>query len=130
MKGAVNEFREPILPLTVFSPTGEPFELDVLIDTGSTSELTLPGEVIEALELIHVDEEPATLANGEVIACRVFSVDVLWHSSLRRVRVVELNMDPLLGMKLLEGSRLEIDVRIGGEVRVNTISETEISGRS
>lgn len=118
MKGAVNEFQEPILPITILSPEGEPFELDVIVDTGSTSELTLPAELIEVFQLDFVQEQPTTLADGQVIHTRVFHAQILWHSSFRRVRVIELKMDPLIGMRLLEGSLLFVHARAGGEVLV------------
>ena len=118
MNGSVNESLEAILPVMLVDRHGNAFEVDTVIDTGATNWLTLPLEIIEELDLRQLDMERATMANGQAIDCRTFSCNILWFDRLRTIQIVELDMVPLFGMKLLEGSRLEIDVRIGGEVRV------------
>ena len=46
---------------------------------------------------------------------------VLWYGQLRSIQVVEANSEPLLGMELLLGSRVTLDVRDGGPVIINAL---------
>lgn len=118
MNGSVNESLEAVLPIMLLDRQGQAFEVDAVIDTGATNWLTLPLEIIEELNLLPLDQEQVTLADGQIIDCKTYSCQMPWFGSVRTVQVVELNSDPLLGMKLLEGNRLDIDVRPGGEVAV------------
>jgi clan AA aspartic protease len=107
-----------MLSLSVFNPEGVRFQVDAVVDTGSTAEFSLPRGVIDVLNLIRADEEDATLADGQVIKCQTFEAEILWQTVVRRVQVIELEMTPLIGMKLLSGHRLTVQCHPGGKVLV------------
>ncbi len=46
---------------------------------------------------------------------------VLWDGQPLPVRVVEADGEPLLGMELLQGSRVTLDVRDGGPVTIDAL---------
>jgi hypothetical protein len=51
----------------------------------------------------------------------VYKATVLWHGRKKPVTVSELEMAPVIGMGLLDGSELNIKVRPGGEVTVKPL---------
>ena len=96
----------------VFRPT------DVIVDTGFTGWLTLPGTVIEQMRLELYGRRPAILANGETEILDLYFALVQWHGQVRPVMVHQAGGKPLMGMALLSGSRLLVDVSQGGEVTI------------
>lgn len=46
---------------------------------------------------------------------------VLWHGMVRPVAVIAAEGQPLVGMALLRGSRLSVEVLPGGEVAVSEV---------
>jgi hypothetical protein len=50
-----------------------------------------------------------------------FHAFVEWHGTPREVIALAADGDPLIGMSLLRGSRLSIDVINGGEVRIDAL---------
>ncbi len=119
MNGTVNESLEALLPVMLLDREGQPFEVDVVIDTGATNWLALPVEIIDELQLPQLDYEQVTFVDGQVIDYKTYACQMLWLGRVLTVQAIELNADPLLGMRLLEGCRLTIDVRAGGAVRVS-----------
>jgi predicted aspartyl protease len=61
------------------------------------------------------------LADGSVIAFRVFVGQVVWDGKVRRVLVDEADATPLLGMRLLRGSELNIQARYRGRVTIRPL---------
>jgi clan AA aspartic protease len=118
MIGYVVEALEIIVPVRMLDAHGEPVEIDCVMDTGSTAQLTLPPEAIQALDLEPLKRTPATLADGSIVECTVYSARVLWHGEFRTVEVTELDTDALLGMRLLANCRISFDVVDGGRVEL------------
>lgn len=126
MKGIVVDGREALVPLLVEAQTGE-FELiDFAIDTGFTGLMTLPAAEITKLGLPYVMNEYATLADGSIVECRVFQSRIGWHNRLRVVDITETPDMRLIGMRLLRGSLVTIQVEQGGDVEITPLSDQEL----
>ena len=91
---------------------------DAIVDTGFTGWLTLPGTVIEQMQLDLYGRRPAVLANGETEVLDLYFAYVQWHGHVRPVMVHQAGGRPLMGMALLSGSRLLVDASEGGEVTI------------
>jgi predicted aspartyl protease len=63
----------------------------------------------------------ATLGDGNVVVLDVYLVKVLWHNQEREVLVLQADGGPLVGMSLLYGSRVTLDVVDDGNVTINTL---------
>ncbi len=61
------------------------------------------------------------LADGNPIRVRVFDGVMHWNGQEISIPVQETDGDVLLGMSLLHGLRLYVDVMDGGNVTVNSI---------
>jgi len=50
---------------------------------------------------------------------------VLWDGEVRRIPVHEAETTPLIGMSLLQGYELTVQVQAGGNVTVRALSQTK-----
>ena len=97
-------------------------KIEAIIDTGFTGELTLPGDLIDSLRLPRIGELPITLGDGNEIDVGLYFAIVLWQGEERIVQVLRTDGKPLVGMSLLYGNRLTLDVVTDGEVTIKTLS--------
>ena len=116
IEGVVNASYEPVVTLAVQGPAGQANEIEAVIDTGYNGLLTLPPPVITELGLPHRGYGEASLADGSVIEFDVYGVTVLWDGLPRHIEVDEADSTPLVGMRLLDGHDLNIQVVDGGSV--------------
>ena len=116
IEGAVNTAYEAVIPLTVQGPAGQSREIEAVVDTGYDGRLTLPPALALALELPFVTINPVILADGSEVTLDVRSASVLWDGLPRSVDVHISDAAPLVGMRLLSGYNLNIDVEDGGRV--------------
>jgi clan AA aspartic protease len=120
--GHVIEGVEPVIPLTIIDGRGQEWEFDAVVDTGFTAELTLPPSAIELMELEELRTDWTRMADESVVYRSVYRAHLLWEDQLREVDVVELDREPLAGMRLLAGHRLTIDVTDGGRVEITPLT--------
>jgi len=108
--GRVTIDREAVIPLSVRGPSGRRRLVEAVVDTGYDGWLSLPSSVIHYLGLAWIRTGPITLADGSEIEFNVYDAVVKWDGKLRHVTVDELEAAPLVGMALLSGHHLGIDV--------------------
>ena len=121
--GTVVDGRVAVLKLTVLGPGDPPHELQVnaVVDTGFTAALTLPGWAVAELGLPLRGSRDAVLADGNVASMDLHRAGVLWDERVRVVPVLAAEGDPLVGMSLLRGHELRIEVIDGGTVEVHPL---------
>jgi clan AA aspartic protease len=112
---------EARVKITVREVRGRRRQLDAIIDTGYTSYLTLAPDVIEALALRWHSVGSGILADGRKCLFDVFEATVLWDGKARRILVDEADADPLLGMAMLDGHELNMQVQEGGKITIQRI---------
>jgi clan AA aspartic protease len=120
IKGVVNS-DEARIPLWVRGRSGQERQVQAVIDSGFTGALTLPPAVIASLGLRWRSLDRAILANGSTCVFQVFVAKIVWDGRVRTVLVAEADSDPLVGMRLLKGHELKIQVRAGGKVTVKRL---------
>jgi predicted aspartyl protease len=62
------------------------------------------------------------LGDGSIVPCNVYQVGIMWNDEVTTVEAQEAEVDPLLGMALLEGYHLGVDVREGGSVSIEPLA--------
>jgi len=92
--------------------------VDAIVDTGFTSYLTLPVVTVAALSLARHSGGKAVLGDGSARRFDICSAEVEWGGTWRALLVSVLGNETLLGMRLLEGHKLVIDVVPGGLVEI------------
>ncbi len=95
--------------------------LQFVVDTGFAGELTLPIAAVEALKLPFVREIPANLADNSTIFVDVHEATIIWHGEKRITEVLAMGKNPLLGMRLLDGSEMNIQFADGGLVTLEIL---------
>ena len=114
--GVVTPFYQATIRLTGRGPTGQAPEVDAVIGTGFDGALTLPSADIIALGLPWRRRGRALLADGTESVFDIYEATVMWDGILRRVAVDVADIDPLIGMRLLDGYELTIQAVVGGQV--------------
>ena len=116
IEGAVNEAYEAVVALSLQGPEGQSQEIEAVLDTGYSGFLTLPNALVTELGLPFAYVGRALLANDDEVTFDVHDVTVLWDGQPRRIRTDATGSTPLVGMLLLDGHNLNIEVERGGRV--------------
>jgi clan AA aspartic protease len=103
------------------SPFKARLAIDAIVDTGYDGSLTLTPALIVQLGLIWLHHGCATLADGTTCAFGIYRGDVIWDGQVRPILVDEADTMPLLGMAMLEGYELMMQVRPQGRVTITPL---------
>ena len=110
---------EAWVALPIMDAYGEPQRFQVIVDTGFTGWLTLPEADIRRLGLTGGGNRDTVTASGNMERFDYYETWVLWHGVCMKLRFFQSIDQPLLGMELLEGSRVAVDAWDGGEVVID-----------
>ena len=116
----MNAACEAALILTVQGPDGQTREIEAVVDTGYNGFLTLPPVLVGELELPFVSSGEATLADGSAVSFDIHLVTVDWDGQARLIEADAAEVTPLVGMQLLAGHDLHVEVENGGRVVIET----------
>ena len=114
--GVVNTHTEATIRLPVRAADGRELEMEGVLDTGFNSSLTLSPAVIGSLGLRWRTRGLVMLANGSEDHCDIYAATVIWDGRPRNILVEAADTDPLIGMALLYGHALHMQVVEGGSV--------------
>lgn len=103
-------------------------EVEAVIDTGYTASLTLPPALIQTLVLRWQTVDRVRLADGSIGIFDVYEAKVVWDGKVRQILVDEADADPLVGMRLLKGHELRMQVRYGGKVTIKRLHRKQQRG--
>ena len=118
IEGAVNDAYEAVVALSLQGPAGQAQEIEAVIDTGYSGFLTLPTALVTELGLPFAYIGRALLANDDEVTFDVHDVTVLWDGQPRHIRADATGSTPLVGMLLLDGHNLNIEVERTGRVLI------------
>ena len=111
---------QAIVQLTIVGNQDLTYEFAV--DTGFTDEMTLPPNQIAALGLTWSNFQIIVLADGSRSVIEQYEAVVKWNGSERLVLIGAMDSEPLIGMNLLHGHRLTIDIVHGGAVTIESLT--------
>ena len=120
IKGKITEHQEAVIKLKV-KGLSQSAKIEGVIDTGFTGYLTLPSALISHLNLQQAGEQLTILGDENRVVLKRYVTQVLWLGVERNVSVLQAEGGPLIGMSLLYGSRLTLDVVTGGEVTIEAL---------
>lgn len=118
MTGVITPDIEALLRVRLRGPAGLEQVVDAVLDTGFNGYLTLPDNVVSALGLGYHSQTMAMLADGSLTPLRKFEGTVEWDGVPRDIIVLEASGGALVGMSMLHGSRVMLDVVDGGPVTI------------
>ena len=118
ISGVVNEWLEAVVSLQLHGPNGVSQTIDTIVDTGYSRNLTVSPQLVADLALPFVTTARAQLADGSVIVHSVYSATVIWDGQALLLELDEADTTPLVGMSMLDGHDLHIEIRSGGHVTI------------
>lgn len=121
IQGIVTEHRTAVIPLTVQGTMGQVDTFPAIVDTGFNGFLTLPLPQIAKLGFPYRGSMRAVLGNGKDADLVVFAGTVLWDGQVQAVMMLAADGTPLVGMGLLEGSRVLLHVTDNGAVSIDRL---------
>jgi len=121
ISGRVNVYREAVVRLPLRGPRGREQEIEAVIDTGFNGFLTLPPDLITRLSLPFRRSGRAVLGDGSEVTFDIHEAVVLWDGQPRRIVVDAADAEPLLGMGLLYGYELNLQVVEGGDALIKPL---------
>ena len=119
--GVVNVRREATLSLVVSNSIGQREVINTVIDTGFDGFLSLPSAIIIRLGLPWRTSNTATLGDGSEVLFDFYTATAIWDGQYRVIDIAESETEPLLGMAMLYGYRLQIDNVEGGSVKIEAL---------
>ncbi len=105
--GVISLRCEAMLPLVIGNSNGQQQVIDAVIDTGFNGFLTLPSAIISALALPWNASDIVTLGDGSETLFDLYAATIIWDGNYREIDIAESETEPLLGMALLYGYRLQ-----------------------
>jgi clan AA aspartic protease len=118
IRGQVSADREAVVSLQLRAPDGRIVTVDAVVDTGFCDSLTLPSSLVASLQLPYFGTSDCELGDGSLVTFRVYTATVLWDGQELDTPIVASNGGALVGMRLLYGYHLFVDVIDGGEVAI------------
>jgi|SRR4051812_17503436 clan AA aspartic protease len=122
LTGRVTGEKEAILQIQVLGPMGEMAQVEAAIDTGYDGFLTLPLSLVRDLALPFAGTARATLGDGNEVKMDLFLAGVVWEEEPCEVLVLAAEGGVLLGMAMLAGSRVTLDVEDDGLVTIESLA--------
>ena len=124
IRGVLNDRLQLMVAVEISDGDG-PFQpVEALLDTGFSEDLTLPQDLVARLGLKRVNRIPVTLAGDHQIQVSTHDGYVKMFGQVRRINVLAMEGQPLLGMTLLAGCKITIHARPGGEALIEEDRET------
>ena len=121
MQGVVNQNCEATISLVLVNESGQRQLITSVIDTGFNGFFTLPSTIIKTLNLPWNASDMVTLGDGSQTIFDLYAVTIIWDDQYYEVDVAESETEPLIGMALLHGYRLQIDTIEGGLVKIEKL---------
>jgi clan AA aspartic protease len=121
MQGFVNQNCEAMLPIVVGRDNKPTKMVEALIDMGFTGFLSLPLSMIESLELPWIFSDSVTLGDGSEVIFQMYRATVIWDGQFKVVDVAASESEPLLGMSLLYGFKLQVEAVERGMVSIEAM---------
>ncbi len=121
MFGTVNHNCEAVIKIVVGRIGLPKITVDAVIDTGFTSFLSLPLFIITDLGLPWHYRDVGTLGDGSEVIFEIYKAAIIWDGQSQIIDVAASDADPLVGMGLLHGFKLQIEAVEGGRVTIEAL---------
>ena len=122
ISGIVNADFEAIISLSVCDSEEKIYTQDAIIDTGFNGWLSLPPDLIDQLNLKWKRRGRAILGDGSECVFNVYEAVLIWDGDYLTIPIDEADSEPLVGMSLMEGYQLTVQVFEEGSVEICKVS--------
>ena len=122
IRGIVIAEHEAIIQVSLRGPKSRVLHVEAVVDTGFSGHLSLPPAIVAQLRLQWDRSGEVILADARESAVEIYDGTVLWDGRSLSIPVQEVDANPLVGMALLEGYELNVQVRPGGKVVIKPLA--------
>jgi clan AA aspartic protease len=122
IQGFVNQSCEAIIGVAVGRANEPKQMINAVIDTGFTGFLSLPFSIIADLGLPWHFRDIGTLGDGSEVIFEMYKATAIWDGQNQVVDVAASDADPLVGMSLLYGFKVQIEAIEDGLVTIEALS--------
>lgn len=113
--------RFPCAQLTLPGQDG-PFTIASIVDTGFDGELSLPPSLASRLDAEIAGRQTLSLADGTTLFSPYYRIEIDdWNGEERLTEVLLLDGHPLLGVNLLSGYLLQMEMEESGGVEIELL---------
>jgi clan AA aspartic protease len=123
LTGHVTAEKEAVVRIELLGPEGQIAPVEAAIDTGYDGFLTLPASLIRDLGLPFAGTARAMLGDGKEVSLDLFLGAIVWEEEPCDVLVLAAEGGVLLGMSMLAGSRVILDVEEDGVVIIQSLAK-------
>lgn len=123
LTGRVTPDKEAVVSVQVIGQARQIALVEAAIDTGYDGFLTLPSALIRDLDLPFAGTARATLGDGNEVGMDLYLGAVVWDEEPCEVLVLAAEGGVLMGMALLAGSRVTLDVEDDGAVTIESLAK-------
>jgi len=116
IRGSVDSEKHAVLSLELCDSNGQIMAVSAVIDTGYDGVLTITPDIAANLHCPFRETRTYELGNGELVDFPIHDVTLIWDGQTRDVAAIVTSGGVLIGMSLLHGFTLFIDVIDGGEI--------------
>lgn len=121
--GIVTYDNQAVVRLAILGNGIDKEEVEAVIDTGFNGSLSLSRTIISNLQLLLSGQAHSELADGTKRFFDIYEGVVVWDGEERLINIHEADAIPLVGMSLLTGYQLKIDVEHEGPVTIQRLVE-------
>ena len=119
--GIVDPRRRCLVTLQLHGPDGQQENVEFQVDTGFSGAILLPLEIVERLGLPETEGVTMRLADGSRVKVPRDLAHVIWDDADKVVALAASGHQPLLGTGLLDGHKLNADIKPGGTVTITAL---------
>lgn len=119
--GIVTPDQEATITLEVQDAQGGSVTVLAVVDTGFNGSLTLPSSVRQTLSLLLQGTRDVQLADGSTLRLDLYRGTVIWDGRPQVIQILEAEGGPLVGMQLMRGYELRVEVLDGGSVTITAL---------
>src|SRR5205823_4289669 len=95
--------------------------VDFIVDSGFEVDLALPTDMLTGLDVVYAGEYPFALADLTYRTRPLYRMLINWQGEDRVTEIVEMDGNPLLGVGVLLGNLVQMEMTDGGEVLVEPL---------
>jgi clan AA aspartic protease len=121
--GRVNVDFEAIISLAICGSDGKIYTQEAIVDTGFNGWLSLPPDLINQLNLKWKRRGRAILGDGSECIFNVYEAVVVWDGDYLTIPIDEADSEPLVGMSLMEGYQITVQVFEEGSVEICKVDQ-------
>jgi clan AA aspartic protease len=119
--GTVSSDLTPNFGITLVGTNHTEKQIEAFVDTGFNGALSTSAQTAQELGWLFRGSEEVILADGSKTQMTVYRGIVMWKGIPRIVNALMSDAKPSIGMSLLDGSELRIQVKRGGEVFIGDL---------